>query len=722
MKSIILFTVLLICAKYGLNQKELTLEKSIIGYDLYPSTVKQLGWLSDVDKYFYATDTSILIKTADCVIDYEILISDLDKNKGIVPQVISLSDQWIVYRVGSQIVKKMYRATNEMTKAALVLSFPKQAQHIKYCKENFSVAYTVKNNLFVATTIDSMIPITSNEDENIISGQAIHRYEFGISEGIFWSPDGSKLAFYQKNETDVADYPLLNINETPGALKTVKYPMAGQKSEYGKVGLYDIETKKLSYLSTTGKDDAYLTNLTWGPNNQKIYLAQVNREQNEMLLNQYDAKSGLHTESLVYLKNDKWVEPEYPLYFNPVNDKEFIWVSEHNGFMELYTFDLNKMKYSKLSNLKQYKSIRKGKKTFLGGKGFPITSVIGYNNTGTHFYFMATGIDPKNNLGYRVNVKNGKINLLTSEEGIHNCKVSSSGSYITDVYSSLGSDTKTDVINVNTTDVVNIHASANSLKEYNIGETVFTTHKSVDGFDLHGRLIYPAQFDSTIKHPVLVYVYGGPHAQLVKNNWLGGASLWMHWMANQGYVVYTIDGRGSANRGFKFESVIHRKLGEKEMEDQLVGVEYLKTLPYVDSNRLAVHGWSFGGFMTTSLMLKHPNVFTTGVAGGPVMDWKWYEVMYGERYMDTPDENPEGYKQTSTLNYVKNLKGKLLTIHGTVDDVVVMQHNLAFIKACIDNGVQTDFFPYPMHPHNVRGKDRVHLMTKVLNYVLDHNK
>ena len=209
---------------------------------------------------------------------------------------------------------------------------------------------------------------------------------------------------------------------------------------------------------------------------------------------------------------------------------------------------------------------------------------------------------------------------------------------------------------------------------------------------------------------------------MITNSWLDGANLWMYWMAEQGYLVYTVDNRGSGERGFAFESGIHRQLGNVEMQDQLEGVKYLKSLPYVDGDRLAVHGWSFGGFMTTSLMLRQPDVFKVGVAGGPVIDWKWYEVMYGERYMDKPEENPEGYKQASLMSHASKLKGDLLLIHGTADDVVVLQHNYALVKKFVELGIQMDYFPYPMHKHNVGGKDRVHLITKVLNYIIENNK
>jgi dipeptidyl-peptidase-4 len=255
------------------------------------------------------------------------------------------------------------------------------------------------------------------------------------------------------------------------------------------------------------------------------------------------------------------------------------------------------------------------------------------------------------------------------------------------------------------------------LKNHFIGNIELGKITGHDGTALNYRLIKPTAFDPSKKYPVLVYVYNGPHVQLVNNGYLAGGSLWMNYFAERGYLVFTIDGRGSANRGKKFEQAIHRQLGNAEMEDQLAGVEWLRKQPFVDEGKMAIHGWSFGGFMTTSLMLRQPGVFKCGIAGGPVLDWSLYEVMYTERYMDTPQENPEGYKENNLSNYVKNLSGPLLMIHGTDDDVVVMQHNMRFLKTCITNNIPIDFFAYPGHAHNVRGKDRVHLMHKILDYV-----
>jgi dipeptidyl-peptidase-4 len=262
--------------------------------------------------------------------------------------------------------------------------------------------------------------------------------------------------------------------------------------------------------------------------------------------------------------------------------------------------------------------------------------------------------------------------------------------------------------------------SEDRLKNYNVGTTEIFNINANNGTSLYCRLIKPSNFDPEKKYPVVVYVYNGPHVQLVTNSYLGGSSLWMNYLAEQGYLVFTVDGQGSAHRGKEFEQIIHRQLGTQEMADQLAGVEWLKKQSYVNPARMAVHGWSFGGFMTTSLMLRAPGTFKVGVAGGPVIDWRLYEIMYTERYMDTPQENTEGYDLSNCTNRADKLQGKLLMIHGADDNVVVLQHNMRFLKACVDKKIPVDFFVYPGHEHNVRGKDRVHLMNKIITYITDN--
>ena len=245
--------------------------------------------------------------------------------------------------------------------------------------------------------------------------------------------------------------------------------------------------------------------------------------------------------------------------------------------------------------------------------------------------------------------------------------------------------------------------------------------KASDGqTDLYYRLIKPADFDPAKKYPTIIYVYGGPHAHLVDNGWMNGARGWDLYMANQGYILFSLDNRGSQNRGFDFESSTFRQLGVLETEDQVEGIKFLKSQTFVDSERIGVHGWSFGGHMTISMLLRHPDLVKVGVAGGPVVNWAYYEIMYGERYMDTPQTNPEGYEKTNLCNLAPQLKGHLLLIHDDHDSTCVPQHTLSFIQACIKARTYPDLFIYPNHKHNVRGRDRVHLHHKITQYFKDY--
>lgn len=592
----------------------------------------------------------------------------------------------------------VYALYNVSTKTGSVHKLPEGAENAHFHSVSKRLAYTIENNLYVDGRA-----VTKNKDKNIVSGQTYARSEFGISEGIFWSNSGALLAFYQKDESAVHDYPLLDINETPGAVKFIKYPMAGQASEKPRVGIYNSKTKKTVFITPRSGADSYLTNVAFTPSEKYLLVAEVNRDQNHMWLYLYDLKGKL-VRTLWEEQNDKWVEPEHPAFFPSKTSDNFIWISEKNGFNNLYYVDI------KGENVKAITSNK-----------FVVKDILEASEDGSKIYYSATGANPCNTLVYECDL-NGNNRLLTNAEGTHRFALAPKGAYYYDAYSSVEVANKEYVMTLNGKMAKLLQDSPDKLAEYHIGTTEIGNIKGKDGSALYYRMIKPTDFDPTKKYPVLVYVYGGPHAQMVTNSWLAGANLWMHWLANQGYIVFTLDNRGSGERGFAFESQIHRQLGTVEMEDQLTGVEYLKSLPYIDGQRLAVHGWSFGGFMTTSLMLRQAGVFNVGVAGGPVTDWKFYEIMYGERYMDRPEQNPEGYAANSLLNHTKNLKGKLLLIHGTIDDVVVMQHNEALLKSFIDNGVQADYFVYPMHPHNVMGKDRAHLMEKVLLYILENNK
>ncbi len=689
------------------QQKKLSLEDAVLGYykGLYPKSLSNLQWIKNTDHFLYKKDGKILIKNAE---NQNLKEIDLNEFKTVFPEkkrlpyIETATNEYLMF--SEEASKVLYNYNN---KSFQKIKYPKEAQNIDFNIKNKSIAYTINNNLYLANTESEQIPVAVNENKNIVSGQAIARSEFGITNGTFWSPSGDKLAFYQKDETDVADYPLVDITVTPAKLKNIKYPMNGLGSEEPGLGIYDLRQQKTVYLKLFNKagKNHYITNTTWDSNEKYIYLAEINRDQNHMWFNKYSAQTGEFIQTLFEEQNEKWTEPEHPAFFIPNNKNEFIWLSERDGYMNLYKYN---------TKGKLIKQLTKNK--------WVTNDILGFSDKGRYAYVYGTGQDAREKHLFRVDTKKGKIKAVTPKSGYHYFMLSDNGRNYLDIFS----NTKTPrIITLGKTRKYSenrLFEAENPLKGYHLPSPEMFSIKGEYGDKLYVRMFKPANFDANKKYPVLIYVYGGPHAQLVQNRWLGGAPLWMPWLADQGYIVFTLDGHGSENRGFTFESVIHRQLGVVEMKDQIHGVEYLKSLPYVDDDRIAVHGWSFGGFMTCSLLTTYPDVFTTGVAGGPVTDWKWYEVMYGERYMDTEKQNPKGFKKTSVINKIKNLKGKLLTIHGYQDDVVVPQHNIALHREAVKNGIQMDFYLYPTHPHNVRGKDRAHLMRKVLDYIMQNNK
>ena len=703
-----LTSLLLICFTFGFTQqKTLTLEDATLGYwkGLYPESLQSLQWLNSGNIYMYSKDNDLVFFDAEKGAEINrYAFTDFQKvypqMKGF-PSMKPYSDGVFSFRDKNSLVIYDFSTQDRFT-----LTYDERAENVDISPNSENIAFTIENNLFITNGKNDNIKVTDNSDKNIVSGQAIARSEYGITKGTFWSPKSNFLAFYQKNEKNVSEYPLVDITTYPASEKAIKYPMAGQGSEIAAVGIYEVNSGKTTMLNIDTSDNHYLTNLSWTPDEKFVLIAEINRATTKYDLNLYDVATGEKIRTILTESNAKWVEPEKTAVFLPNSNTEFLWFSEKDGFMNLY----------------QYTTAGKFKKQVTNFK-WVVQDILGFDEKVENVFISGTGPDARETHTYKVNLKNGKATKLTSQPGSHHSELSKNGRYLIDTYSSLTVPGETQIINTTTGKATSIQKSKNPLAEYRIGTQEFVDLKSEDGQTLHGIMMKPADFDPNKKYPVLIYVYGGPHAQLVTNSYLGGASMWLPAFATlNDYIVFTLDNRGSANRGFAFESGIHRQLGELEIKDQMKGVEYLKSLPYVDANRMAVNGWSFGGFMASSLMLRHPGIFKVAVAGGPVIDWKYYEVMYGERYMDTPAENPDGYENARVSKYIQNLDGKLMLITGSVDPVVVPQHSMSLLKAAVDHNVQVDFFSYPMHEHNVRGMDRVNLIEKMADYIVQHNK
>ncbi len=577
------------------------------------------------------------------------------------------------------------------------------------------VAYLDNHNLFISQIPDTTsannnkknpVQVTTDGSKDIVYASSVHREEFGITKGTFWSNSGTQLAFYRMDQSMVTDYPIINWSDRPAKAELIKYPMAGDKSHHVTVGVYNAITQTTIWLKTGEPAEQYLTNIAWSPDDKYIFIAVLNRGQDHMWLNQYDAVSGNLVKTLFEETDNKYVEPLVPMLFLKTNPSQFIWQSNHDGWNHLYLYDVNG------TLLKQ---LTRGNWEVIDVKGFDVKE--------ENLFYSSTEESPVDRNLYVLNMKTGISERLTQGGLAHGTQVSADGSLILDNYSSISVPRVIQLLNRKPGKPKILLTAPDPLAGYGKGQLSVFTINNKTGTPIYCRLFKPVNFDSTKKYPVIVYWYGGPHVQLIGNSWNGNAAdYWFQYLAERGYVVFSIDPRGSDNRGKAFEQAIFRRLGDAEMEDMMDAMNFLTSQPYIDKNRMGLFGWSFGGFMTTDFMLNHPGIFKAAVAGGPVMNWQYYEIMYGERYMDTPQENPEGYAATNLIKQAGKLKGKLLLIHGLQDPVVVQQHSVNFVKACIDNGVQVDYMIYPGYEHNVTGKDRAHLYQKITDYFMEFLK
>lgn len=700
------FAMMFVFTSFAQEKKMLTPEDaSYNNRSLYPKS-KSYKWMADTDKFVFTEDGVLMVqspgaKSANALLNLD-QVNIMAKNSGYgefkrMPN-ITWTNENVGYfykseEDGSVSLNSLSLSAKSMKNIATI---PAEAENHTITEATMRVAYTIGNDLYVADGRNQLR--LTNNPEHIIAGQSVHRNEFAIDGGIFWSPDGSKIAYYLMDESMVTDYPLVDITARVATATPIKYPMAGMTSHVVKLHVYDFNTGKDIVMKTSGPEDHYLTAITWNNDNQHVYIGELNRGQNSLDFNEYDALTGKFTKTIFHDEDEQYVEPVGPAHFLPGSTTEFVWLAQRDGFYHIWLHNTKTL---------SAKQIEKG--------DYVVTSFDGFDGNG-NAYYTSTEVSPLQRHFYKVNLKNGKKTQITKVHGTHSVLPSRSGNYYLDFYSSTDVARAVDLHYVKGAFTENLYTAADPLKECNIGTIELGELKAEDGQTLYTRLIKPYNFDPKKKYPVIIYVYGGPHAQMITDEWTAGAGIYLHYLSQEGFIVFTLDNRGSADRGEAFEQVIHRQCGQCEMRDQMVGVEYLKSLPFVDAERIGTDGWSYGGFMSTSLKINYPESIKVSVAGGPVIDWKYYEIMYGERYMDTPEENPEGYELTCLENKTDKLQGKLLIIHCTTDPTVVWQHSLSFVENCIHNGKQLDYFVYPGHDHNVYGMDRAHLITKITEY------
>lgn len=681
---------------------------------LYPKNVRLIDWIPSTNDIAYSLDFVELqrktfpSKKISTIINLEQfneiftqLLNDKGEKRTALRRLPNI--EWTDKNTFSFVAQNsLFKFDISNNKIEVINSWNPNAENIDQFPNNNLSAYTIENNLFISQN-SKQHQITDNL-ENVVSGQSVHRQEFGIDKGTFWSPEGNFLAFYHMDESMVTDYPIVDITAKVAENKPIKYPMTGQTSHHVKLGIYNVNTKSVFYINTGEPLEQYLTSITWAPDEKHVYIGVLNRAQNHLKLNKYDIESGNLVKTLFEEKSDKYVEPLDPMHFIPGQNNQFLWFSQRDGYRHLYLYD---------TEGKLIKQVTSG--------NWIVYDIIGFDSKSNNLFLHTSKDSPIEKHVYSVDLKNYRLRKLSADKGTHRAKFNTNGNYFIDTYSNLEVPVRVNVVDNKAKIIEVFHEDLETLSDIRMPKTEIFTIQN-EGVDLYCRVIKPVDFDSLKKYPVMIYVYGGPHAQLITESWLGGAGLFLNYFALEGYIVFTLDNRGSANRGFEFETALHRNMGSVEIDDQMKGVEYLLSQPYVDKNRIGVQGWSYGGYMSIMLMLKHPEIFKVGVAGGPVTDWKYYEAMYGERYMGTPENNADGYSNSSLLNKISDLEGRLLVIHGSIDPVVVWQHSLALLEQSVKDKKHIDYFVYPTHEHNVSGRDRGHLHEKIFRYFQDFLK
>ncbi len=598
--------------------------------------------------------------------------------------------------------QECYRIIFKNNKIKKAYNYQLESANIEICPATGHIAWTKKNNIYITTTTINNRRITTDSNKHIVYGKTVSRREFGITKGMFWSPKGNLLAFYCKNIKDVGEYPVYELNDSSG-IKMIRYPMAGTQSEYITLGIYNTRKNKTTYINAGKKhSNNYITSVTWGPDEKYIYCGILNRGQDHLKLNKYRAEDGKKINTLFEEKDKQYVEPQHQLSFLHGNQDQFIWLSRRDGYYHAYLYDTSG------TMLKQ-----------LTSGAWDIYKIKRITDDDRLMAFIANKEDPMNFYLYVVNLQSLEIKKVSRHKGCHNGKLSANGKYMLDWFSTTEIPRCVEILDLKGNNISTLTKKEKPFTAYQILSPETGTLKAADGItDLFYKIIKPPGMEPGRQYPAIVYIYGGPHNQLVKNCWPSSFECWQYYMAQKGYVVFTMDNRGSAFRGEAFEQTIHRNLGNKEMEDQLTGLAWLKKQEFIDTGRIGIYGWSYGGFMAMSLLIHYPDVFTCGIAGAPVTNWDYYEMMYGERYMDTPMQNPQGYARSDLPSHAGNLENDLLIIHGANDSTVVLQNSLQFVKACINSGASDhlEYFVYPGSDHHINGWREQHLFEKMENY------
>jgi dipeptidyl-peptidase-4 len=581
-----------------------------------------------------------------------------------------------------------------------------EQENIQFSPDSKKIGFVRGNNIFVFDINSGKErELTFDGNNEILNGvfDWVYEEEFSIISGWRWSPDSKSIAFWRLDQSPVPVYKItLYDSLNPGILET-RYPAAGSHNSFVKIGVVNINSGKINWMDIGSNTDIYIPRIQFTSDSEILSIQRLNRLQNKLDLLFADAGTG-KSKTVLTEKDSAWVEVFDDLYFLK-DGKRFIWPSERDGFKHFYLYDYN----GRLIN-----QITKGE--------WEDDKLLAVDENKNKLYYSSEKRSPIFMDFCSIDLNGTNQKIIFDNEGSHEINISPNDNFFTDKFSTANTLPSTYLYKITGEKIDNlILAGMSFFRNYNFSNLQFLSFRTTDKVRLNAYIIKPQNFDSTKKYPVLIYNYSGPGSQMVRDEWLGIDYLWHQILAQDGYIIFCLDGRGTGGRGKKFKDIVYKNLGKREVHDQIEGAKYLSSLSYVDKKRIGIWGWSYGGYISALTILKGADYFKAAVAVAPVIHWKFYDTIYTERYMQTPELNPEGYKISSPLYYAENLKGKLLIIHGTADDNVHFQNTIRMVSKLQELDKQFQLMIYPGKLHGIHGADaRIHLYTLMTNFILNN--
>ena len=569
------------------------------------------------------------------------------------------------------------------------------------------LAYLKRGNLYVLDIETGReTQLTTEGGGHILIGRFdwVYEEEFGIRTGFMWSPDGKAIAYWKLDEGRVPEFPIVDFIPTHNKVDVMRYPKAGDPNSIVQIGVVNVATRKTTWMDLGDNDDIYIPRIKWTADPKTLAIFRLNRDQNHLEVLLADVTTGKTRLLFEEKEENGWIDIFDDFKFLK-NNKQLIWSSRKDGWKHLYMVDL-----------------RTGKMRPITRGNFDVTRLVGVDEKRKTIYYMSTEVSPLERHLFKIRFDGSRKTRISQRPGWHRVSLSPTFRHYIDYSSDITTPTVVTLRRINGARVDIIEANdMPGLQEYTLSTPEFLQVPAADGTPLNAFMIKPPDFDPNKKYPVLIYNYSGPGSQIVRNAWGGSRYLWHQLLAQRGYIIFGLDNRGTGSRGKAFMMATYKNLGDLESQDQIAGARWLAQQPYVDANRIGIWGWSYGGYMATLTFLKGEGLFKVGIAIAPVTDWRNYDTIYTERYMLTPQKNPEGYRRSSCLTYVEKLKGKLLLVHGTADDNVHFSNTLQLVYALQNARKPFDFMAYPRKLHGIRGRDtRIHLFNMLTDYILEN--